>query len=93
LKWEIDVDVVFCPGPIPPPNPNGVIYRVAVDLVDGRLVGDPGASAPGDRPVNDDNVAADPPASSGGATLAVPATNVNPIRGVPLSASLPGSKP
>ena len=93
-KWGVDVDVSYRVGEQTMLRADGPAYLVNLDLdASGRLTGEPIASAPGDRPVNDDNVAAHPPASSGGATSAVPATNVNPIRGVPLSASLPGSKP
>ena len=93
-EWGVDVDVSYRSGPQAMLPADGPVYilNLAPDA-SGRLTGEPIASAPGNRPFNDDNVAADPPASSGGATGAVPATNVKPIRGVPLSASLPGSKP
>jgi hypothetical protein len=93
-EWGIDVDVSYRSGPQSMLKVDAPVYGFDLHLdASGRLTGDPIASGPGDRPINDDNVAADPPNASGEATGAVPRTTTQPKYGRPLSEHLEGIDP
>ncbi len=93
-EWGIDVDVSYRSGPQSMLRADLPVYGFDLQLdASGQITGDPIASGPGDRPINDDNVAADPPNASGGATGAVPRTTTQPKYGRPLSEHLEGIEP